>query len=520
RFLQTTVHEDYDFLLRKVDAATFDREVEALYEAIPDLADHEVIVGLARIVALFQYGHTGIYTGGWYADEATGFHQLPYQLYYFSDGLYVQGVHQDYAEALGAKVIAIEGMPIDEVLAAVRPVVSAENDQFFKAHGMTALGTLEVLHAQGVTETLQTSATLTLEKGGRTFDVTFSPVATEHYPGNYGLIQEDGEWLDARDNGTDPLWLSQLDKIYFYEYLPDSRTVYIRHSQIQDDPTINIPDFYAEVFKFIEEHEVDRLVLDVRLNGGGNNYKNKPIVTGVIRCEKINQPGKFIVIIGRRTFSACQNLVNELDNYTEAVFFGEPTSENINFYGDVNRPVLPNSQLTVRLSYAWWQDKPQWENAPWLAPQVAVDLSFEDYQTNHDPVLEAALAYNDFRPFVDPIDSLSTLFMSGRVDEIEPTAKAMLADSRYRYYPFEERLNSAAYRIMNQGMKQEAVFVFELVTTLFPDSPNAWDSLAEGYWQAGNLDKAREYYQKAIDMDPDGPTGENARRMLAEMDKE
>ena len=40
------------------------------------------------------------------------------------------------------------------------------------------------------------------------------------------------------------------------------------------------------------------------------------------------------VIIGRRTFSACQNLVNELDNYTNAIFIGEPTAENINFYGD------------------------------------------------------------------------------------------------------------------------------------------------------------------------------------------
>ena len=119
RFLQTTVHDDYDFLFRKVEQATWDEEVEKLYQAIPELADHEVIVGLARIVALFQYGHTGIYTGGWYADDPLGFHQLPYQLYHFSDGLYVQGVHQDYAEALGARVVAIAGKPVEEVLAAV-----------------------------------------------------------------------------------------------------------------------------------------------------------------------------------------------------------------------------------------------------------------------------------------------------------------------------------------------------------------------------------------------------------------
>ncbi len=134
-------------------------------------------------------------------------------------------------------------------------------------------------------------------------------------------------------------------------------------------------------------------MLDVRLNGGGNNYKNKPIVQGLLK-SKINQPGKFLVIIGRRTFSACQNLVNELDNYTEAIFVGEPTSENINFYGDNRRMELPKSKIPVFLSFAWWQDKPQWENADWLAPHIAVEMSFEDYRSNRDPVLETALKAN------------------------------------------------------------------------------------------------------------------------------
>lgn len=519
RFLQRTVHEDYDFLFKKVDQATFDEEVEALYAAIPELDDHEVIVGLARLVALFGYGHTGMHLSGWYADNPARFHQLPLNLYHFSDGVYVQGVHRDYPRALGARVVAVEGRPIEEALAAVRPVVSAENDMFFKAYGLSYLGNLEILHAQGLTETLQTDATLTLEKAGETFDMTFAPRPTETFPGSYGFIQPSDEWLSVREQDETPLWLRELDKVLLYEYLPEHKTLYVRQTQIQDDPNISIPDFYAEVFDFVENNEVEKFVLDVRLNGGGNNYLIKPIVTGLIRAEKINQPGKLFVVLGRRTFSACQNLVNEIDHYTQAVFVGEPTAENINFYGDVNRVNLPNSELTVRLSFAWWQDKPQWENGPWLAPDLAADLSFEDYRTNHDPALAAIFAYDDERPIIDPLQRLTELFQEGRIAEIEPAAREMLADPRYHYYPFEDRLNDTGYRIMNQGMKQEAVFVFELVTRLFPDSPNAWDSLAEGHWRNGNLNQARAYYQKAISMDPDGPTGENARRMLAEMEE-
>lgn len=76
RFLQKTVHEDYSFLFRKTTSEAFDREVEKLYAAIPDLESHETIVGLARLVASFEYGHTSLRLGG----KTVNFHQLPLNL--------------------------------------------------------------------------------------------------------------------------------------------------------------------------------------------------------------------------------------------------------------------------------------------------------------------------------------------------------------------------------------------------------------------------------------------------------
>ncbi len=55
-------------------------------------------------------------------------------------------------------------------------------------------------------------------------------------------------------------------------------------------------------------------------------------------------------------------------------------------------------------------------------------------------------------------------------------------------------------------------------TQLFPESANAWDSLAEAYWKAGAIDKAKEYYKKAVSLDPNGNIGANAMRMLKEME--
>ena len=243
-------------------------------------------------------------------------------------------------------------------------------------------------------------------------------------------------------------------------------------------------------------------------------------MTGIIESKKINKPGKLFVIIGRRTFSACQNLVNELSNYTNALFVGEPTAENINFYGDTRRVELPKTKTSAFLSFAWWQDKPQWENAPWLAPQVAVDMSFDEYRSNKDPMLEACLNFSDKDPVLDPIAKLKDLFMAGKLDEVEAEAKKMTADPKYRYLNFESKINTAGYDLINSNQVQSAIFVFQLNTKLYPRSANTWDSLAEAYWKAKQIDKAIEYYKKAIELDPNGATGSNSKNMLRQIESE
>jgi len=511
KFLQQTVHNDYSFLFRKTSAEEFDNAVKTLHDQIPKLQEHEITVGLARIIGLFKYGHTRM---GW-RNNPVSLRQFPVNLYHYSDGIYVQGVHKDYANALGAKVISVGGMPVMQALEKIYPVVPSENDQFFKAYGLLYLMSPEVLHAQRVVPTLSDNVELTLEKNGKTFTTSLKAMAAgEWAPRTYGFVQSEGEWLDAREAGKTPLYLKNLDKIYYFEHLPEKNTVYIRHSQIQDDPSESIPEFYTRVFDFIAKNEVENLVLDVRLNGGGNNYKNKAVVTRIIESQKINTTGNLKVIIGRRTFSACQNLVNELDNYTNAVFFGEPTSENINFYGDNNEIILPNTKTPVYLSFAWWQDKPQWENGDWLAPHVAVEMSFEEYRTNQDPVLKAALDFGDGDFVTDPMQYMTNLYHAGDNEKLITEVSKMVKDPRYKFFNFEAELNSVGYAQIGRGDHQTAIAIFSFVTQLFPDSANAWDSLAEGYLEAGDKEKAKEYYEKAYKMDPDGPTGKNASSML------
>jgi len=515
-FLQQTVHQEYPFLFRKVSAKDFDAAVEKLNKDIASLERHQIITRMASLVASFGYGHTYLP----FNSKSVNFHQIPVNLYQFKDDIYIEGVHKDYAKSLGAKVLKVEGMPVKKALEKIRAVVPAENEQYFRAYSGLYLISPEVLHTQGVASSFKPNITLTLEKNGQQFTQTFQAKVGIDFSKEYGLTKASEEWLSIRNQQQTPLYLKNLDRIYFYEYLPEHKTVYVRHSQIQDEPKEAIPAFYERVFDFIEKNEVEKLVLDVRLNGGGNNYKNKPIVTGVIRSEKINQVGKFMVIIGRRTFSACQNLINELDNYTNVVFVGEPSSENINFYGDNRAVTLPNSNIPLRLSFAWWQDKPQWENADWMAPHIAVEMSVEDYQNNEDPVLEAALNFESNGFIVDPMAHFTELYMAGKMEEIQQVAVKMVKDPRYKFFDFEEQFNNAGYQVMNLGDAEGAYSIFQMNTQLFPNSANVWDSFAEANWKTKRIDKAIEYYKKALALDPNGSVGENAKKMLKEIGQE
>lgn len=512
-FIHQTVHQEYPFLFKKTTAESFDQKVKALSSAIPQLEDHEIIAGFASIISSFEYGHTSLRLGG-----KAGFRSLPINLYHFSDGVFVEGVHQKFAKALGGKVTHMAGMPIEEVLAKVRPVIPAENDQYAKGYGLGYALMPKVLHAQGVTPKLQESIVFTLEKDGKSFEEIVSLLPDFSSPERYLFTETEGDWLSFREQGETPYYLKNLDKRYYFEYMPEQKTVYVRHSSVFHDESETIQDFFNRVFTFVDENEVEKMVLDVRLNGGGNNFNNKAVVTGIIQSRQINQVGNLYVILGRNTFSAAQNLVNELHNYTNAIFVGEPTSENINFYGDANSLQLPNSGIELRLSWAWWQDKAQWQNDDWLAPQIAVAVSSEDYRTNQDPVLERALNFEAENFILDPMAYISELFSSGQMGKLQQEVVRMVNDPDYSFFPFERKFDEAGQQLLKGGRTMEAQMVFGMNTQVFPQSPKAWLSLAQAMLKSGQNDKAKAILEKVAQMAPEGDFGKAAKEQLEGME--
>jgi hypothetical protein len=496
-------------LYHTVSRARFDSAVGALDQRIPSLQRHQIIVEMARIVSLVGDGHTNIAPT---RDPKIGFHTLPIKLYYFQDGLFVRAAVRAHAELAGAKVIRIGPASPGEAYRRVRGLIGRDNEMDARFFAPFLLVMPEVLHAVGLSSTPD-SATLELERQGRRSTVRLGRLGpASMMPSDTDVSWwPDSGWVDMRSSTQPPLWLKEdPQNLFWFDYLPDSHLVYLQFNKVGDKPNESLAKFAARLLAFVDTADVRSLVLDLRLNRGGDGTLNPSLLRSLIKARKVDQPGKLFVIIGRSTFSAAQFLVNEMEQYTDAVFVGEPSGGKVNSYGDSRKITLPHSGMTVRVSTLWWQEDPR-DMRQWKGPDIAAQLSSSDYRANIDPALRAVLAYQPEAPVTE---RMAEALESGGPAEAVRLYRAYRADPRYPYAETENDLNSLGYQLLEQKRYEPAIAVLELNAAEHPRSANAYDSLGEAYMSAGRPEAAIRSYRKSLELDP---TNENARSILAQL---
>jgi Tetratricopeptide repeat/Peptidase family S41 len=490
----------------------FDSALSALDRKLPTLARHQVIVELARIVARVGDGHTNVAPT---RDPKVGFRTFPVKLYFFKDGLFIRSATREQADLVGAKVVRIGRMTAAQAYEAVRELIGRDNEMNARYFAPFLLAMPEVLHAIGAIDDLETAPLLLEQAGVRTIVVIRPSGAAAMMPSDTDISwAPEAGWVDMRgvDGPQTPLWLRGNPRDHLrFEYLPDSRTAYVQFNRVGDDPKETIADFAARLRAFVDSGAVDRLVLDLRLNRGGDGTLNQALILSLIRSPKLEGPGRLFVLIGRSTFSAAQFLVHDLEQYTDAVFVGEPTAGRPNSYGDSRRITLPNSGITVRVSIFYWQRTHPLDTRQWKGPDVAAELTSRDYRANVDPAMREVLAY---RPEPSLAERMRDAFTAGDSAGALKLHLEYKTDPRHGYIDTELELNALGYELLRQGRHGQAIVVLQLNTADHPGSSNAFDSLGEAYMVAGRREEALRSYERAVALDP---ANENAVQMLEKL---
>ena len=474
--------------------------MQAFKRRLPALNPDERTVGLLELVALLRDGHNGVA----YPCGSSGPTNYPLRFRIDSAGIWVERAAPAAAGLVGARLVSIEGHPIRDVWARVMPVISHDQDNIGKAkmRGSMYLTCARVLHGLRLAKSNE-RARFAFARASTLLDTVMTPVPTDWWS-LYGSAPSD--WADAQATRVKPLWLSHPDLAYWSQYLPERRALYVQVNEIQEGyqsehnlPKESIADFWDGVRAFVDSMYVDRLVIDVRRNGGGNNNLIKPIVVDVVRAAKVDRPGHLFVLTGPTTFSAAQNLVNRLQLYAEPVFVGEPTGENVNFYSDAEDIVLPNTQLRVAISAVLWQDFDQRDARRFTAPQLSAPMTFDDYVYGRDAALDLALTVHDLPSLAD---SLRAELAAGGYDDALAAYRRFMTNPINQFAPTEQVANLLGYTFVRQKRLDDAAAIFRVNSVVHPSSWNVWDSLGDGYARLGRKVEAVAAYRESLRLNP------------------
>lgn len=387
--LYTQMQAIHPALHHRTGAAAMDAYVADFRKAIPNETWPEYVMGLYRLLALVGDGHTTFYP---LPDSGPGFDsRYPVLTEAFADGLYVVAADKAYAPLVGARIVAIAGHPVSDVFRTLVPYWAHENETWVLRWQPFMLRRPGYLHGTHLAAgDVLAPVTFTVEKDGRRTDMAVTPVAAD-----IDAKAQDARWVHARDAAkvAKPTPLHGADVPFDFVALPDRNAVYAVYRQCADGEKETVAGFAARLSAYLDTHKVDKLIVDIRDNGGGDNYLNQPLLLALIRARDIDRPGHLFVLTGRHTFSAAQNFAADAERWTQALFVGEPTGSSPNLWGDAKQLTLAKTGLHPMIATLYWEQSDPRDARPWILPDIPAPQTFADYLSGRDPALEAALAY-------------------------------------------------------------------------------------------------------------------------------
>jgi ketosteroid isomerase-like protein/tetratricopeptide (TPR) repeat protein len=373
-------------LYAKVSREKFREAIDDLKSRINALKDEEIVVGIQRILALVGDGHTVMM---WRSRDDKPTLRYPLELYLYKEGLFVRAASAEHGDIVGSRVVRIGSASADEALAAVEPLCSRDNAMGVKLESPALLRHPAALSYLKIAEDMAHVSLVVKKPDGQEVTVELKPA----------LINRTAEkkFVKANMNAKtpEPISFKKNDDPFWFEYLPERKLVYFQFNAVANKPGESLEKFCGRLFAFINEKPVEHLIIDMRNNSGGNNYLNRALVHGLIRCDKVNRAGHLFVVVGRRTFSAAMNGSVDIERNTNAIFVGEPTGSSPNFVGETTVLTLPCSNVRFSCSSLYWQSSVATDRRTWIAPELVAEPSIEAFAANRDPGLEAIFGYLD-----------------------------------------------------------------------------------------------------------------------------
>lgn len=370
-----------DFFTVK-DKSFFLSELEKIKQNSTDLSDFEVAVKLQQLVASFGDSHTSLNVWQFVEKDKV----LPLHLYWFSDGLYVLHTTPENVEILGHQLLFVNGISLKTITDSLSTLITNDNPSIGKKSLPKIIPFVQVLEYFDFVNEDEVELVVKDLNGVERHHL-IRPA--EMNRSNRKMVLPDSLALCYRNERAFFVdsYLAAF-KVYYLQYNRCwSKELELQHGnsqKAQGMPSFN--DYEQKVFHTIVNNPVEKVVFDMRFNGGGNSSQGTEFIKKYTQLLETHPRIKTYVIIGRDTYSSA--VLNALDfrRLTNAVFVGEETSGKPNHFGEVRSFQLPSSGMRVGYSTKYFKRTDGDVNS--FVPDVILEPDFADFINGNDPAFE------------------------------------------------------------------------------------------------------------------------------------
>lgn len=364
----------------KTSVEDFESAMNELFDRIGTIDDQMMAVEVSRLVALGGDAHTTVGFG----EIGKRMRRLPVRLMVMEDGVFVTLATKEYEHHIGSEVLTIGGIAIDEVLDRVSVLFAFENES--KRMGTSAwyATLLPALRSVGVVE----------DHHAEEIVIEFSK-DHETRTHTLGTIDEQNpvQWVSFVHQLEQPWPIAYRKQGGYYQsdFIPEHKAFYVAYNRCREAENLPMAEFVEFVITKCDELDAQRIIIDLRFNGGGDETVIWPLWQALEESERFRDPGDIVGLISRQTFSSAMSNSHQLRDNCGAILIGEPTGGKPNHFGQLNRFPLPNSGLTISHSTRWFQKVEGDPDA--VHPDVLIPWRSGPLFAGEDPVMEAALSY-------------------------------------------------------------------------------------------------------------------------------
>lgn len=365
-----TLEKNHYNLYANVSEEEFQAEREKIARQTAKMTDEEFYWSVCHLVSLIGDAHTMVGNTGEPFMTA-----LLWSIKKFDEGWYILKLDQKNEQYLGTRVIAINGVPIDEAVERARQVISYETDSWFwnlVPQTLAWRGALEYLEIVDHDEPVQ----VTVEAAAGT-EETFELPTYDNWD------EAEQEMCDFQREST-PRTAKQ-DAIY-WSTAPDESTYFIQYNVCAGgDPSM--PEFAQQVQADLESG-YQNIIFDLRYNNGGNDQIILPLKNVVINARnKQGEKCHLYVLTGWNTFSAGVDAAAgfQTSNAENTTFVGQPTGGSLQTGGNLLEISMDSAPFAVTCALDYFVILGQKGS---LVPDYTVPQTFEQYAKGEDPEIQ------------------------------------------------------------------------------------------------------------------------------------